>query len=229
MIDFHTHILPAFDDGSKNEQMTFEMLDLEKSQGVECVALTPHFYAKETDPDTFLQRREESFRKIEERCPLPVVLGAEVAFYFGISRSREVYRLTYGSSDVILLEMPFSRWTMMEVKEVQSLLYNGYIPLLAHIERYIPFKNLSAVKKLRREGCLFQMNAEALTDKTTQKTALKLVRSGLIDCLGSDSHNLERRKPNLKEGWDVLEQNCKPQIVADMRERERIVFNLITR
>ena len=47
MIDFHSHILPGIDDGSKNTQMSLAMIEEEKKQGVHTIVATPHFYADE--------------------------------------------------------------------------------------------------------------------------------------------------------------------------------------
>ena len=56
MIDFHSHILPAMDDGSKNIEESLQMLRMLQEQGVERVIATPHFYADENPPDVFLRR-----------------------------------------------------------------------------------------------------------------------------------------------------------------------------
>ena len=53
MIDFHSHILPGMDDGSKSTQESLEMLDMLRAQGVDTVAATPHFYARENPPEVF--------------------------------------------------------------------------------------------------------------------------------------------------------------------------------
>jgi protein-tyrosine phosphatase len=57
MIDFHTHILPGIDDGSKNIEMTMEMLEEEARQGVTEICATPHFYAHRMSFDSFLEKR----------------------------------------------------------------------------------------------------------------------------------------------------------------------------
>lgn len=46
MIDFHTHILPGIDDGSRSVEMTMQMLNAETEQGVTGIVATPHFYAQ---------------------------------------------------------------------------------------------------------------------------------------------------------------------------------------
>lgn len=53
MIDFHSHILPAMDDGSRNIEESLQMLRMLQEQGVERVIATPHFYADENPPDVF--------------------------------------------------------------------------------------------------------------------------------------------------------------------------------
>ena len=44
MLDFHTHILPGIDDGSKDIETSCKMLDMLKEQNVDIVVATPHFY-----------------------------------------------------------------------------------------------------------------------------------------------------------------------------------------
>lgn len=64
MIDFHTHILPGMDDGSRDVRESLQMLTLESEQGVQETLLTPHFYAHFDKISSFLERREHSFQKL---------------------------------------------------------------------------------------------------------------------------------------------------------------------
>ena len=87
MIDFHTHILPGIDDGSRNGEMTREMLEEERRQGVTLIAATPHFYASRMSVDGFLARRAAALERTEglraeSPEPLPgLVVGAEVLYF----------------------------------------------------------------------------------------------------------------------------------------------------
>ena len=45
MIDFHAHILPKMDDGSKSAEESIAMLKIQAEQGIRCVVATPHFYS----------------------------------------------------------------------------------------------------------------------------------------------------------------------------------------
>lgn len=60
MIDFHSHILPGVDDGSKNVEMSLEMLRASAAQGVTDICLTPHFYAERNTPEKFLEKRRRA-------------------------------------------------------------------------------------------------------------------------------------------------------------------------
>ena len=65
MIDFHSHILPEMDDGSKDAKMSLAMLQMEREQGVMEVVFTPHFYAQQDTVAHFLKKREQSVSRLE--------------------------------------------------------------------------------------------------------------------------------------------------------------------
>ena len=64
MIDWHSHILPAMDDGSRDAEESRLMPELLKAQGIQTVVATPHFYANEESVETFLQRRHDSYERL---------------------------------------------------------------------------------------------------------------------------------------------------------------------
>ena len=92
IIDFHSHILPGMDDGSKSVEMSVEMLNREAEQGIRKVIATPHFYPWSEHPEQFLARRDTAAAKLrkamEMRNHLPeVIMGAEVNFCFSKSKA----------------------------------------------------------------------------------------------------------------------------------------------
>ena len=54
MIDFHSHILPGIDDGSKSSDMSLRMISALADQGVDTIAATSHYYATDRTPERFL-------------------------------------------------------------------------------------------------------------------------------------------------------------------------------
>lgn len=208
MIDVHSHILPCMDDGSRSLSESLAMLETMRAQGVTAAAATPHFYPDRTTPDAFLARRDEALAALRTALPenAPAVLrGAEVYYYAGICRMERLAEFCLGESRVLLLEMPFERWTVSMLDEVIRLGDRDVLVLLAHIERYFPWQDKSVWPLLRREGVLFQVNASFFLGREKRR-ALRMLRAGDIDAVGSDAHNTAERPPRLGEAAAVIEK-----------------------
>ncbi len=204
MIDFHTHILPGMDDGSRSVEQSIQMLRLEAEQGITDAALTPHFYPRENSPARFLQRRQAAWellqRHLEAGMPR-LHLGAEVQYFEGICRAEQLESLQIQGMGILLLEMPMCRWTnrmTADVLDLQGFLPNGVV--LAHIERYLPMQDRGTVEQLLDRGIRAQANVSFFCDWRTQTRAMSMFRRGQIHFLGSDCHDMDRRRPN----WDRL-------------------------
>ena len=65
MTDLHTHILPGMDDGAVTVEDSLAMLELQRSQGVDTVVLTPHFYSNREGISRFLLRRGQALVQLE--------------------------------------------------------------------------------------------------------------------------------------------------------------------
>lgn len=202
--DFHSHILPGIDDGSSSVEESINMLHMEAEQGIACVAATPHFYARYDDPELFLQRREDAFRKLQaamtqhERLPR-ILLGAEVHYFQGVSDSEVLSRLTIAEKGCILIEMPPAPWTEQMYRELEWIYTKqGLTPVIAHLDRYIsPLKTYGIPGRLEELPVLVQANASFFLRRSTAAFALRLLRQGRIHLLGSDCHNMTNRAPNL--------------------------------
>lgn len=210
MIDFHSHILPKMDDGSKSVEESIEMLSMLNHQGVDRVIATSHFYPNHEPLERFLERRQVSFEKLNEaltdNCP-QISLGAEVRFYDGISRLKGLEELRICGNKLLLLEMPFSKWTDYTVKELVELSCSSeYVIVLAHIERYMSFQKAGLFESLRENGILMQVNASLFKGYFSKKSAFKLFDKGLIHFIGSDCHNLSDRPPNIEIAYNAIEK-----------------------
>ena len=212
MIDIHTHILPHIDDGAKNTQMSAEMLKTLKKQGVETVVLTPHYYGKRSNPQSFLQRRNDMFAHIQGIIPdgLQVKLGAEVHFTgINMPENDEICKLAIEGTEYILFEFPFTiAWTGELMTRLSDFMRDtNYTPIIAHVERYPEVKkNPALVFDLARMGCLIQVNASAFLDKREKKLAFALLKHGFVHCLGTDAHNLDSRPPDMLTAKETVEK-----------------------
>lgn len=231
MIDFHTHILPGIDDGSKSVEQSIAMLKLEAEQGIGKVIATPHFYAQYDNPEHFLKKRAEAERKLRQEMAhhsgLPeLVVGAEVYFYNGISDSDVLQELTIGHKRYILIEMPMPPWPERIYKELENIwIKQNLIPVVAHIDRYIaPLRTFGIPKRLEALPVLVQANAEFFLEKATKRMALRMLKQGRIHLLGSDCHSTEKRKPNMGDALQLLRRQFGAEIMEYFRQNEKEVF-----
>lgn len=208
MIDIHTHILPGMDDGSGSLEESLAMAKESARQGVRLLAATPHFYATQEDPERFLQRREASLALLESAWEdgFPtLVVGAEVRYFDGISRVEKIAHLTLDHTRILLLEMPFTSWSRRMVEEVVELQRSrGLQVLLAHVERYLKDQDGQVWETFRQNGVWMQCNANFFLRWQTKRKAQALFKKGEIQMLGSDTHNMTTRPPNLALARDAL-------------------------
>ena len=231
IIDMHCHILPGVDDGARDVETSLAMLEASRAQGVQYMVATPHFYATRDRVDTFLDRRREAWETLKSRMGADypgIVLGAEVAFFRGISRAERLEALKIEGTDCLLLEMPFRPWSEDDVDEVSEILEKrGYTIILAHIERYLAMRgNADYIGNLLELPVLAQINAESLLDWRQRGKLIKMVRNGQVHLLGSDCHGIHHRPPNLGEGREILRKKTGTEYLDRIDWRsEELLFN----
>ncbi len=211
IIDFHTHILPAIDDGSASVKESLALLRMEAAQGIAHVVATPHFYPQSDTPEEFLQRRQKAQRRLNEAMEqedLPTVsVGAEVYFFQGMSDSACLKDLTIDNRRCILVEMPPPPWSERMYAELADIrAKQGITPIIAHVDRYIrPFATYHIPERLSELPVLVQANAGFFLRRSTKSMAIKLLKQDKIHLLGSDCHNTVTRKPNLDEAVRLIQ------------------------
>ena len=202
MVDFHTHILPAIDDGAKTDEISVAMLVRLQEQGVREVLFTPHYYAKKRTPEEFLEERARAYEKIKHRIPegMTVRLGAEVHLTGVNDPSDEALcAMAIEGTKCVLVEFPFtSEWNETLIPRVQSFAHEtGYTPILAHVERYAcVLQNPSLLTDIFKAGCLLQVNTSAFLHKKTRRFAYALLGKCMVHCIGTDAHDLSSRPPD---------------------------------
>lgn len=222
MIDWHSHVLPAMDDGSRNVEESLSMLRALQSQGIRRVIATPHFYANDESVDRFLERREQSYSRLcghlTDELP-QVMLGAEVRYYAGISRMDGFERLKIESSQFLLLEMPTSQWTSYTVGELRELAGMRDIRfVLAHIDRYFALQHRGVLEALCGYGLLMQGNADFFNSMKSRRKALHLLQDGRLHFLGSDCHNMTSRPPRIGDAYQIIAKRFGEDYVAQMTD-----------
>ena len=211
MTDFHMHVLPGMDDGSKDTKTSLAMLARSAEYGVDTVAATSHFYAEDNSIAWFLRRRQEAYDRLVEaigdRADLPKVrLGAEVRYFSGISAVEDLDKLCLQGTDLLLLEMPFVPWTDRVLREVEAIQRSGLQVVAAHIERYLDIQPRRTMEAFFDLDTFIQCNGEFFLSRWTARRATRMFKQRQIHFLGSDAHNLTSRAPNLGEAVQLIER-----------------------
>lgn len=230
MTDFHSHILPKIDDGSRSAEESILMLKALSAQGIDRVVATPHFYANDESVTDFIARRQASYNELMNvvTSDMPKILqGAEVRFYDGISRLKELKSLCIQGTKLLLLEMPFTGWTEYTLRELIDISSDGKITLvLAHIERYMKFQKPEVFYRLLDNGILMQINASFVNDLLTRRKAIGLLKRGAVSFLGSDCHNMNNRAPDIGKALKTIEKKLGNEFASSFNDYVNEFFEI---
>jgi len=221
-VDIHAHIIPGVDDGSKNMEMTCEMLEIAYNQGIRTIYATPHFgsgkekYDKEFLTEQYEKVKEEA-KKIGEEG-ITVLLGNELYYGHGIvDKLEEGKALTMNRTKYVLVEFDVDIRYSELYSALQKFVLAGYRPILAHIERYeCLYKQYEKIYSLKKMGITLQINASSVIPRFNSHASFcrKVIEEGYIDLLGSDAHRLEWRPPCMEDAVKVLKKKTPDKILS---------------
>ncbi len=230
MIDIHTHILPNIDDGCESVEEAVELLKEEYKYGVKKVILTPHYRKNEFDytKQNLIDKFNNFVSQVKDISEIPsLYLGQEIFCESDIYNKIESNKIiTLNNSKAILIE-----FSTVDDYDIADFVYNlkvmGYIPIIAHIERY---KYLDEIKiaNIKSDGGLIQVNAETLIGirgLSAKKYALKLIKLGLVDFISSDMHY--GRINTIKKAYKVVKRKFGSKKAEELfnLNAEKYIFN----
>ena len=214
LTEHHCHILPQIDDGSNSVEMSLEMIKMMRSQGVERIIATPHFYAhrERNDIKAYLAKRQTAYDKIiqADNSNSDILLGAEVAIEHGLHSIPDIDKLRLADTNYILLELPYAGFQRWYLDEITDISYEYKLtPIIAHIHRYLDYYSKSEYEEVLKLDAIFQINNEAFGNFKEKRFVKNLIKEGYPYLFGSDAHNLTDRKPN----WDLLQKKVKTNVI----------------
>ncbi len=214
MIDFHTHILPNIDDGSRSIEETFNLIKEAKDAGFEGIVLTSHYIENYYETDT--PEREVWVNAIKENLKSK---GIETNLYLAneIYLSNNLMKLleqgkasTINNSCYVLFEMPLNNEPMGLYDVIYSMQENKLIPVLAHPERYsFVQKEPELIYDMIEKGCLMQANYGSILGMYGQKAEYivrKFLENDMIHFLGTDVHRQNSIYPKVPMALQEIEQ-----------------------
>ena len=192
MIDFHSHILPGVDDGSKNEEETKNLLLEAKSVGFDKIISTSHYAIDCFETPEY--KRKELIEELnnEENYP-KIILGSEIFITYNMLDLLKEYKAsTINGTKYILFELPLRHHFPNFKDVINKLRENEYKLILAHPERYtIIQKDFDLLYELSDLGVLFQSNYGSILGVyglSAKFTVKKMLKNGLVSFLGTDVH-----------------------------------------
>ena len=196
--DVHSHLIPGIDDGVKTLAESIDLIKYFERLGYKKLITTPHIMS-DTYPNTpeIIQNGLKKVKEEVEKNGIDLEIEAAAEYYYDehfLQLIQDKNILTF-SGNHVLFEFSFAS----KPKGVKNLIFelksNGYIPVLAHFERYPYYHgDLNFVKSLREQGVKIQLNLVSFSGrygKSVTKQAKALVNAGLVDVVGSDCHRLE--------------------------------------
>ena len=214
MVDIHSHILPFVDDGSNDLETSFEMLKSAAAASTDEIVLTPHcnLYDREKNYLYEMQLVFDAFKqKAEKRnIDIKIYLGAEVFADESITQLLKKGLLpTINGSRFLMIEFDFYSTPAYICDTVRSISRMGYVPTVAHPERYSCIKKFNGVSmEIMNNGGLLQVNKGSLTgefSESSRHTALELISHNTAQFVASDAHSLSSRTVEMDLTYEMLE------------------------
>lgn len=217
-VDIHSHLLPGIDDGSKDLDQSILLIEKLHACGINHFITTPHILGG-VYPNTpeiiseklTLVRDELSRRGIENitfRAAAEYMLDDH---FYQLLKAKNVLTL---KDKYLLVELSFFSPPLNLRELLFEIQLAGYVPVLAHPERYVFWHHqMEMYETLKNAGCLFQFNILSLSNqygKAIYKTSEHLIKNGLIDFIGTDTHHLQHIKLLNQEADAKLIELLKP-------------------
>ena len=121
--------------------------------------------------------------------------------------------------------MPFTPWTDRTVRSVERIISTmGITPVIAHVERYTGIADPCYINALMNLNVLVQLNAENFEGGKKERRALHMIREGNIQILGTDSHNMANRPPNMEKAIGSLKQHRMDAELETILQANEVVF-----
>ncbi len=195
-VDIHSHLIPGIDDGAKDMSLAIELAQELQLLGYKKLILTPHVSDMFPNSNGLIVEKYKELKKVfkEEGLFIEIEVAAEYyadEYFDTLLEQKDL--LSFGDKNYLLFELSYFTPPM----DIDNLIYEinraGYTPILAHPERYLYWHDdFSHYQALKEMGVLFQINLNSTVgyyNEAIQETVEKLIKNGMVDFVGSDTHH----------------------------------------
>lgn len=212
MIDFHSHILPNVDDGSKSIEESINLIKEAEQAGFNSIISTSHYIEGYYEVEN--EQRKEIINNIkeiidEQKIKMNIFLGNENYISDNIVQLiKDNKAATINGSDYILFETSLNAKPLNLYNMVYEMMQNNLKPILAHPERYSYIQeNPQIVFDLIEKGVLMQSNYASIAGyygKRAQIISKKMLENNMVHFLGTDVHRQRTIYPKIEEILDKI-------------------------
>lgn len=201
MIDLHAHILPGIDDGAQTMEESMEMIREAQKQGFQGIILTPH-YITNSRYQSSIKDNKIIFKALkkavaDEGLNIFLFLGNEVCYRVDVLDLIDKGNFsTINGSRYFLIE---TKSHLADLFNLETFLFKlqlkGYIPIIAHPERYeFVQKDPNVLGNMVLHGALAQTNILSLSGHYgtgARECAEILLTHNMVHFLSSDAHRIK--------------------------------------
>jgi protein-tyrosine phosphatase len=234
MIDFHSHVIPHIDDGSKSFEMSFDMLKLACEEGTRYICATSHFIPGEVEisAEDYNDRLTELI-SLSELAGIDIDILPAVEIYIDpelprLYKENKVWGIN--NTKYLLIELPMQDFPVYTENIFYELRLQGAVPVIAHPERnFRIMKDYKLLENLVEQGALAQLNAGSLRGiygRDIKSFAEKLVDMNLIHMVGSDAHDDKRRTAKISDALSIIQKRNYKLYEWIMDNEEKVIRGL---
>lgn len=208
MIDIHSHILPALDDGPESFEEAVKLVAALAAAGVTQLVATPRYGPQHTQIDAAeVERRVQALERLLHRQRIFVRLwpGHEASLEVDIERLLVTRTLaTINDGPYVLLDLPTLAIPRSLLGLIPRLRRIGFVPILAHVERCTEIRrNTDALVPLVEAGALTQVTVSSLVGgygPGIRRTAEELLLRNMAHVLASGVHGMRDAPASVEAG-----------------------------
>lgn len=210
--DMHSHLLYGLDDGAQTLDDSLRLISQLQEMGYTKLITTPHIMGDffKNSSLTILPKLEELNNVLQQKNA-GIQISAAAEYYLDEWFMEKLIAndkmLTFGKN-YLLFETSYINSSSFLDEAIFTMKSLGYIPVMAHPERYLYLHStFSAFEKIREKGVLFQVNINSLSgyyNEGSKRVAEKLIDQKMVDFAGTDCHatkHIEALKRSIKSAY----------------------------
>ena len=198
LTDIHSHLIPGIDDGAQSIEESLTLLRALQKLGYTQVITTPHImFDAYGNTKTSIREGLQILQDVAQKQNIHLKIDAAAEYYLdeGLLPLIQKKDLLLIDQKYLLFETSYTHRPQQLEEIIFEILAAGYIPLLAHPERYRYIEEISEFQTIKDLGVEFQVNINSFNGyygSSAKKNALALSQQGMINFLGSDTHNIKQ-------------------------------------